>query len=197
MIMKDYYQILHIKSASSAEDIKSAYRSLAKQHHPDHGGDPQLFHDIQEAYDTLSNPRTRRKYDDLKSSEPFGGQSYRMVDHPPLRTRADIFDDLVDLAYRSLGLNSEGQLELDIILSPTEAREGANLALSIPVEVICDHCFGFGGTIFNLCPVCRGNGIVYNRDTAYLTIEPGVDNGDAITFHSRAYKINGRFVIQQ
>lgn len=61
--MEDYYQILGVDKTSSADEIKSSYRKLAKQHHPDTGGDPERFKKISEAYSILSDPEKRAEYD--------------------------------------------------------------------------------------------------------------------------------------
>jgi curved DNA-binding protein len=61
--MTDYYSTLGVSKNASPEEIKRAYRKLASQHHPDKGGDTQRFQEIQAAYDTLSDPNERNKYD--------------------------------------------------------------------------------------------------------------------------------------
>lgn len=66
--MQDYYSILGINSESTREEIKSAYKKLAKRHHPDRGGDTAKFQEIQNAYSVLSNPETRQQYDLRKQS---------------------------------------------------------------------------------------------------------------------------------
>lgn len=59
----DHYETLGLKKSASAEDIKNAYRRLAKEHHPDRGGDPETFKNINEAYSTLSDTQKRNQYD--------------------------------------------------------------------------------------------------------------------------------------
>jgi curved DNA-binding protein len=61
--MKNYYDILGVKSSSTPDEIKRAYRKLASQHHPDKGGDVAKFQEIEQAYRTLSNPQARAQYD--------------------------------------------------------------------------------------------------------------------------------------
>lgn len=67
--MKDPYQILGIDRNASDDDIKKAYRKLAKEHHPDRGGDEGKFKDIAEAYDILTDPKKKAKF----NGNPFGG----------------------------------------------------------------------------------------------------------------------------
>ncbi len=63
MINQNLYKILGIKNTASLEQIKKAYRKKVKKHHPDIGGNPELFRQIQEAYDVLSDPEKRQAYD--------------------------------------------------------------------------------------------------------------------------------------
>ena len=65
---KDYYKTLNINRNSSQDEIKKAFRTLSKQHHPDKGGDESVFKGLSEAYDTLSNPEKKQKYDYLKQT---------------------------------------------------------------------------------------------------------------------------------
>ncbi len=69
--MKNYYEILGVKTSASQDEIKRAYRKLASQHHPDKGGDVKKFQEIEQAYRTLSDPQTRQQYD---NPQPDFGQ---------------------------------------------------------------------------------------------------------------------------
>ena len=71
---KDYYKTLNINRDSSQDDIKKAFRKLSKQYHPDKGGNEDKFKEISEAYDTLSNPDKKRRYD-MGGQNPFGGHN--------------------------------------------------------------------------------------------------------------------------
>lgn len=70
--MRDPYQTLGVERTASADDIKSAYRKLAKKHHPDLGGDPEKFKELNEAHDILSNPDKRAQFDQV-GQNPFHG----------------------------------------------------------------------------------------------------------------------------
>jgi len=72
----DYYKTLGVQRGATDSEIKKAYRSLAMKHHPDRGGDPKVFQDIQAAYDTLSDPGKRQEYDNPQPQmhgDPFAG----------------------------------------------------------------------------------------------------------------------------
>lgn len=70
--MKDYYQILGVARTANADEIKTAYRKLASQHHPDKGGDTARFQEIQQAYETLGDPAKRQQYDNPRPEINFG-----------------------------------------------------------------------------------------------------------------------------
>lgn len=83
--MKDYYQILGVARTASEADIKTAYRRLASQHHPDKGGDTNKFQEIEEAYRVLSNPATRAEHDNPAMAararwQQAGGQPFNFND---------------------------------------------------------------------------------------------------------------------
>lgn len=69
--MKDYYSILGVNKAASADDIKRAYRRLASQHHPDKGGDKSKFQEIQEAYSVLGDENKKKEYDNPRPQTHF------------------------------------------------------------------------------------------------------------------------------
>lgn len=178
--MKDFYAVLRIPPGSTVADIKAAYRELAKKFHPDLGGDHRVFCDIQEAYDVLSDENLKRSYDEKMKRIPFGGKPYRTVT-PSLKTEPmDVYDDLVDVLSRRFGLGRRNHLAGDIILSRSEAEAGVNLELEIPIQMICERCFGFGGTIISVCGKCRGSGLVDGSRKAYLSAGPGVRDGQLV-----------------
>src|SRR4051794_36309921 len=75
---KDYYKVLGVASTASEKEIKTAYRKLSKQHHPDaNKGSEERFKDISAAYDVLGDPAKRKEYDEVRKmgpmANPFGG----------------------------------------------------------------------------------------------------------------------------
>ena len=69
---ENYYEVLGVDENATQEDIKKAYRNLAKENHPDKGGDGEMFKKISAAYDTIGDENKRKQYDNQKKN-PFGG----------------------------------------------------------------------------------------------------------------------------
>ena len=86
----DHYQTLGVSRDADASEIKKAYRKLAGKHHPDKGGDENKFKEIQQAYETLSDPEKRAEYDNPNPFRNFGGDPFAGRGNP----FADIFGDM-------------------------------------------------------------------------------------------------------
>ena len=148
----DYYAVLGVDRDAPAKDIKKTYRALAQQYHPDNNpGDAAAearFKDINQAYDVLSDPKTRKEYDDARDAfsrgayvgGPGGGgaQYVRIEDLGDLgdlfNAGGGIFGGLGDLfggGRRSRGPQRGGDLESEVSLSFQEAIEGATRVLTV------------------------------------------------------------------
>jgi DnaJ-class molecular chaperone len=195
--MKYYYSILGVDPACAVKEIRSAYRRLAKKYHPDLGGDPSRFHDIRAAYEVLSDPRSRKEYDERLAGLPFGGESYKTVIPNVISEPVDVFDDAVDVLARRFGIEAKKRIKADIILDETEAREGVNLQLQLPSEMICHRCFGFGGTLISVCRHCGGTGMITGSRIACVTIPAGVRQGEVIVSRAGRIEILGRIIIEK
>ena len=156
MSKKDYYDILGINKSSNESDIKKAYRKLAKEKHPDVGGNENEFKEIAEAYEVLSNPDKKRDYDAYghsgKPSGGFGGMN---------------MDDL----FRDFGFGGNfgqtrtrprfGQdLRINIPLTLEEILNGVNKTIRYNRNGSCTSCNGAGGHDITTCPTCQGQGSV-------------------------------------
>src|SRR4051794_23177598 len=170
---KDYYKVLGVSRSASTDDIKTAYRKLARKFHPDlNPGDKKAeenFKELQEAYDVLSDPEKRKLYDQY-------GENWRAVQQgggvpPPGREGArargappgagfdfggfdfgggaegfDIFDEMFGRARRGRGRRSNrGQdVEAEIELSLEEAHRGGRQTVRLQAAETCPTCNGTG-----------------------------------------------------
>ena len=168
----DYYKTLGVDKKASQEDIKKAYRKLARQYHPDtnnEAGAEERFKRISEAYDVLGDPEKRKKYDRGQSvfGTPFGGGT-------PGAGSADFgsFSDILSNIFnttagrggaRTRPAAERGRdLETTVSLSFEQAVEGAQVPVSVATHVACNTCRGTGarpGTSPIVCPVCQGRGV--------------------------------------
>ncbi len=174
MAKRDYYEILGVSKDASQDEIKSAFRKLAKKYHPDlNKDDPKAaeekFKEAQEAYAVLSDENKRRQYDqfghaafDGSSGGGFGGFDASGFDF------GDIFDDLFGgsgfgfgSARSSRSRASRGSDELmRIKLSFLESVFGTTKEIEVDVMDTCDECHGDGGFDQVTCEHCHGSGTV-------------------------------------
>lgn len=175
---RDYYEVLGVKKGASEDELKKAYRKLAKENHPDlHPGDKECearFKEINEAYEVLSDPDKRAKYDQFghaafDPSQGFGGGGFGGFEG--FGGFGDIFSDIFGGGF---GFGGGGGR------NPNAPRKGDNLratvnikfeeaAFGVKKEVFvskieqCPDCKGTGcaeGTTAEVCPDCKGSGTV-------------------------------------
>ena len=206
--MKKLYSILNVSENASQNEIKSAYRKLAVQHHPDKGGDPQEFQKITEAYETLSNEKKKREYDQFGDG---GGPNLN-----------NIFNNAFNHSRRQQPPPQQQQQKApnkiyELHLDLNESYEGTVKKIVVSIEkpcpsclIVCSNCNGTGKTIFQRqigpmmvqtiqqpcqvcnstgkikkqqsnCGICKGN--VYNSEKKNISINinRGVKTGHQIT----------------
>lgn len=160
---KSYYEILGVPKTASADEIKSAYKKLAKQYHPDlnpnNEAAAEKFKEISEAYETLGNPQKRAEYD---NPNPFSGMGGGMGDTGGM---GNIFDDIVNM-FGGGGRRESGggrDIEANITLTFEEAAFGAVKEIKLNRNEQCPDCKGTGaknGTEYVKCTNCGGSGRV-------------------------------------
>jgi molecular chaperone DnaJ len=169
--VKDYYKTLGIEKNASQDDIKKAYRKLARKYHPDlNPGDKvaeQKFKEINEAYEILSDPKKRVEYDQFGSS-PFGAggpwyEGTRTYDFKgdtfDFGGFGDIFSDLFGTKAGPEAYHAKGpDMVMGIELSLEEAFTGVTKPITFNREITCRVCNGTGAEAFQVCDVCKGTG---------------------------------------
>ncbi len=169
----DYYELLGVSRNATPDELKKAYRRLARELHPDTNPDPtaeERFKEINTAYETLSDPERRQRYDTFGPDQPGGGAGF-----DPFGGGAglgDIFDAFFGGAGQSpFGARTRGpsgpprgtDLEVAIDLEFTDAVFGVSREVSIRVPVTCSTCTGSGarpGSAPTVCDQCGGSGQV-------------------------------------
>lgn len=176
MSKRDYYEVLDVSRTATDQDIKSAYRRLAVQHHPDKNpGDADAedrFKEAAEAYSVLSDAEQRRRYDRFGhagvsstagagwGSPGFGGIEDILGD---LFGFGDVFSGARAGGARRSAAQRGADLRYDLEISLEEAAKGMTAALRIPRLESCDTCKGSGaaeGTKPETCATCNGSGQV-------------------------------------
>lgn len=188
---KDLYKILGVDKNASEDEIKSAYRRLAKQYHPDLNKTPEAaekFKEINAAYEVLSDKTKRENYDRFGSADGpqgFGG-GQGAGGFGDFFGGAGGFGDIFSDIFSAFGggaserVQERGQdINLEINLQFTEAAFGCEKHVSVDRYEKCEVCHGTGaknGTEFSTCPDCRGSGRVrFQQNTMFgTTIREGV-----------------------
>ena len=188
---KDYYLVLGVPRTASPRTIRSAYRGLAKAHHPDvvGPGGAGRFEEITEAYEILSDPHRRRQYNEKLARSgvpaepivPGRGRPEPLVPEPIAVARRPetvlpSFEELYEHLLRNfLGLPKASRpkaLNLDVVLSPKEARVGGSLPLTLPVFESCPACGGRGVAWPYRCSPCDGRGWINVRRHVEVRVGP-------------------------
>ena len=187
IMKRNPYRVLGISQDADLSKIKKAYWKAARRYHPDLSpGTSNRFREAQEAYDILSNPQKRSRYDEKNLRKPPARRSSAAPTRSP-RSPFDFFDRFfLDFQDRWFGHMTEpledrkrgpGSLAAEIILSPEEAEQGCEIFVPVQYEILCEYCQGGGRFFGYLCDHCLGWGKIGREREVRLRIPAGVRNG--------------------
>jgi DnaJ-class molecular chaperone len=199
---RDYYQVLGLSRSASADDIKKAYRRLARQVHPDlHSGArksemEKKFKELNAAHEVLSDPGKRKKYDQ------YGANWEQAEAYEQARRQAgargasgpefsfgregfaDIFENLFKgggRAGNSRGFAMQGEdLETEVQLTLAEVLTGVTKRLTLQEPTPCSTCHSSGALRGRPCPACQGHGATLQPHTIEVRIPAGVQDGSRV-----------------
>ena len=183
MAKRDYYEVLGVPKTASTDEVKSAYRKLARQYHPDVTKEnpkvaEEKFKELSEAYEVLLDPEKRRRYDQLGFSgveSDFGPQGFTWQNFTHAGDLEDLLgsNPLFQQLFANFGMPFGGlprreagrgtDVEMTLRLPLAAAVRGAHPTVEVPHARPCPDCLGTGaknGTAVETCPECGGQGQV-------------------------------------
>lgn len=172
MASEDFYDILGVSKNATKTEIKKAFRSKAKKHHPDKGGNEAVFKKINEAYNTLSDDQKRSQYDQFGSAGAnFGGGAgggFGGFDAGGMGGGfggfEDVFSSFFGGSQQTRTQQSRGSdLEVEVDLTFEESMHGVKKSFSSRNYEPCDSCDGKGGSGQKKCDMCHGKGVFVEK----------------------------------
>ena len=184
---QDYYEVLGVQKNASEDEIKRAYRKLAIKYHPDKNpGDKQaeeMFKKVAEAYEVLSDPQKRQRYDQFGFDDPmsgasgFGGQGF-----DPFDIFNSFFGGRGGSAFSGFGfggdeegapINHGTNIRVRVKVTLKDVLNGVEKHLKVKEYVECEHCHGNGakdGTAIETCSTCHGQGRIRKMQRTFLGV---------------------------
>lgn len=148
MNIDNFYEVLGVNETATQDEIKKKYRQLAKENHPDAGGDEELFKKISTAYDVLGDDQKRRQYDGQRRN-PFGANM------------DDVFSQMFNQRSNG-GQRPVHSSNITVNIGTLNSYKGGKHTLSYRRQASCDPCSGTGGDK-KLCNSCGGTGVTIKQ----------------------------------
>ena len=208
----DYYKILGVQRDASKDDVRKAYRKLARKYHPDinpgNKAAESKFKDLSVAYDVLGDDKKRQLYDEFGEAGLTSGfdaekaRSYQQWRQQSARSGGAYefnVDDLGDLfgglggmfrqgprapSRPTRGADIESSMDIDFL----DMVRGFQTAITLERPTVCETCHGSGartGTAQGACPQCRGSGRVVRPETIRVNVPPGAESGKHIRLRGK------------
>jgi DnaJ-class molecular chaperone len=201
---KDYYDVLGTSKAATEDDIRKAYRTLARKYHPDvNPGDKSAedrFKEINEAYEVLSDPEKRKRYDQLGPNWKAGSDFTPPPGWQGANVGLDGFGDGIGTgrgggfsdffesffsgrrgARAGAGFRMRGEdVDAEVALTLEQAHRGVTRTVSLQLDETCPTCGGTGSKDGKTCSTCRGSGAIRRQRSFDVTIPAGVRDGSVI-----------------
>jgi molecular chaperone DnaJ len=213
---KSYFAILGVASSASPDQIRSAYRRLAKEFHPDNfmGGN-DIFRQIQEAYSVLGNAHKRNEYEQSlqKASEKMSKMCRSYAEPEPLipkqqpvdlgeilpvrsfQTFTPSLDEIFDWLWNnfsSLDMPKSGRIQnltLEIPLTREQVKRGGNARVMVPARAVCPICHGYGHIGYYECCRCAGEGAISGELPVSISFPAGLRQDHAVIISLKRFGI--------
>ena len=181
---RSLYDVLGVSKGASADELKKAYRKLARESHPDRNpGNEEAearFKEIQAAYDVLKDPEKRKQYDSFGANGARAGQGGFNFDFGDMGDLSDLFGGLFGGGGRSRTQQRErgrrgSDVEVTVNVSFEDSLRGAQVQVPVELETACSECHGSGakpGTSPRICPECNGRGVVSESQGLFALSQP-------------------------